>query len=662
MTNISKAQSSSSGIPIEKVVLYSSGVGYFEHQGQVNGNASTELRFRAAQMNDVLKSLLLQDLDGGKISAVVYPSQDPIDKILGSFDIDLSGNPSLGTVLTQMRGASVIIRTGTDQHQGTILGVEQVSRTVDGTVVTSDAVNIIKGGVIRSLPLSQVDSIEMNDSGLQEEFSRALQAVAQARDQDKKPLQISHAGSGQRRVRVGYIVEAPVWKTSYRLVLPEEDTDKGYLQGWSIVENQTENDWENVELTLVSGRPISFIQDLYKPLYVQRPVVQFELHENLIPQSHERGQILNLPAVQASAKMRSRAPMDSNDEVVMAEGAMADVGSSWVSAIGSVQSNASAGEVGELFQYVIGNVSLPRQRSAMIPVVTEEVEMQRVSIFNQSAQPKHPLHGVRINNGTDLHLMQGPATVLDAGSYAGDARMNELPAGGNQLVSYALDFEMQVDVEQHGGATEMQTARIVNGVLESQRKRSARSVYTMRNESGKQRSVIVEHPRKGGNWSFTGSARPIESTEAYHRFEVEATADSTSILSVEEEQIVSQSIHLTNLDINAMRVHTRSGQIPPKVKEALQQAISLKQKLQQTDRQINDLEQKMNAITGEQERIRENMGSVERNTSYYKRLLAKLESQEDEIEKHQKDVEKLKANKLSQQRDLQEYLRGLNVN
>ena len=289
MASISKAQSQSAAIPIQKVVLYSSGVGYFEHDGQVNGAATTELRFRAAQMNDVLKSLLLQDLDGGRISTVVYPSQDPINKILGSFDIDLSGNPSLGSVLAQMRGSSITIESGNDVHSGVILGVETVSKHVEGALLTSEAVNIINAGSIKSLLLSDVDGITIDDASLQEEFNKALQAVAQARDQDKKPLHISHEGNGRRRIRIGYVVETPVWKTSYRLVLPEPGESQGYLQGWAIIENQTENDWENVELTLISGRPISFIQDLYNPLYVQRPVVQFELQENLAPQMYERG-------------------------------------------------------------------------------------------------------------------------------------------------------------------------------------------------------------------------------------------------------------------------------------------------------------------------------------------------------------------------------------
>lgn len=658
MTSESKAQTPSTALPIQKVELYSSGVGYFEHEGQVNGSATSELRFRSEQMNDVLKSLLLQDLDGGRISTVVYPSLDPINKILSSFDIDLSGNPSLGNVLTQMRGSSVTIQAGTDVHKGIILGVEQITRVLDGATVVSDAINIIEGSKIKSLSLAQIDGIELNDPALQQEFSKALQAVAQARDQDKKPLLISHEGNGRRRIRVGYVVEAPVWKTSYRLVLPEEGEDKGYLQGWSIIENQTENDWENVELTLISGRPISFIQDLYNPLYVQRPVVKFELQENLKPQMYARGM---RPEADEEAEGMADAMGAAMNKSVASRPSPVGRKRSAMNSVSSIQSAATTAEVGELFQYIIGSVSLPRQRSAMIPIVTEEIKMQRVSIFNAAVQPRHPLHGMRIENGTKVHLMQGPATVLDGGSYAGDARLNELPTGSKQLISYALDFEMQVDVDQKNSSTDVQTARIVNGVLETQRKQTSEVIYTMNNESQKKRSVVIEHPRKQ-KWELRDTDEPMEVTATHKRFLVDVDPSSTKAFTVNEEQINSQSVHLTSLDVSRLTAFATGGKIPDGVKKALTKAIELRRKVQQSEAQMQLKNQQLNEITEEQERIRENMGSVERNSSYYKRLLTKLESQEDQIEGFQKEINDLQRTKTKQQQDLQDYLRRLNVN
>jgi hypothetical protein len=209
-----------------------------------------------------------------------------------------------------------------------VLGVEKKQKPVgEGKMVDVWVMNLLLGGgAIRPVDLEQVAEIKLDDPKLQQELIKALAAVAASRDQDKKPVTLRFNGQGQRRVRIGYVVEAPVWKASYRLVLSanaknedagtggrgdaEKGKDKGAagqavkdkeenaaggkgdggkLLGWAIVENQTDNDWEGVQLSLVSGRPISFIEDLYQPLYVPRPVVQPELYASLRPQTYAAG-------------------------------------------------------------------------------------------------------------------------------------------------------------------------------------------------------------------------------------------------------------------------------------------------------------------------------------------------------------------------------------
>jgi hypothetical protein len=81
---------------------------------------------------------------------------------------------------------------------------------------------------------------------------------------------------------------------------------------------------------------------------------------------------------------RSRRTLAAN----VAAGVTADMAAEPMDAGKSVQSIASAAKVGELFQYTVGNVSLPRQKSAMIPIVTDEIEIERLSIYNQSVLPR----------------------------------------------------------------------------------------------------------------------------------------------------------------------------------------------------------------------------------------------------------------------------------
>ena len=116
---------------------------------------------------------------------------------------------------------------------------------------------------------------------LESEVKKALETLQLSHDTQKKAVSIQFAGEGKRRVKVGYVVESPIWKTSYRLVLDKKE--KPFLQGWAIVENPTDEDWKDVRMALVSGRPISFQMDLYQPLYVPRPTVEPELFASLKP-------------------------------------------------------------------------------------------------------------------------------------------------------------------------------------------------------------------------------------------------------------------------------------------------------------------------------------------------------------------------------------------
>ncbi|MDQ3440754.1 MAG: hypothetical protein M3478_10440, partial [Planctomycetota bacterium] len=233
-------------VPVKQVVLFSSGVGYFEHFGTIKGGGTTELRFKTAQINDILKSLVLQDLDGGAVNTITYPSQDPVAKTLRSFQVDITANPSMAELLNQLRGAKVTVQESDRTIDGTILGVETKIRPIkdgDGEKPVERAfLNLIAGEKMLAVEMDNVRSIELQDPQLQDELTRALTALAQARAQDKKPAQINFSGEGDRRVRLGYVVETPIWKTSYRLILPATAEEKPKLQGWAIVENQTDND------------------------------------------------------------------------------------------------------------------------------------------------------------------------------------------------------------------------------------------------------------------------------------------------------------------------------------------------------------------------------------------------------------------------------------
>ena len=231
----------SSDVPLERVVLFNSGVGFFDRQGSVKGDAQIELKFNVEDINDLLKSMIVQDMGGGHISAVTYGSKDPITKTLKTFAIDLTSNPTLGQILNQVRGERVEI-DAPNPITGIILGVETKKKEIgkERDTIDVDMLNLLTQEGLRSVPLENVGTIRLLNEKLDKEFRQALKVLALGHDTDKKTVTLNFLGDGKRDVRVGYIQQAPIWKTSYRLVLKEDASP--FLQGWAIVENTTEED------------------------------------------------------------------------------------------------------------------------------------------------------------------------------------------------------------------------------------------------------------------------------------------------------------------------------------------------------------------------------------------------------------------------------------
>jgi hypothetical protein len=669
--------STSANVPVTKVFLFSSGVGYFEHTGTVNGNGSTELRFKTSQINDILKSIVLQDQDGGRVGAVTYPSQDPLAKTLRSFQVDITQNPSLAQLLEQLRGARVTVQSQAERLSGTILGVETRSRATERGQVDVAVLNLITGATIRAIELPSISNLSLDDPQLQEELAKALSALVQARDQDKKPVSIHFTGSGDRRVRIGYVVETPIWKTSYRLLLDE----KGKvcrLQGWAIVENQTESDWNDISLSLVSGRPISFMMDLYQPLYSTRPMVVPELYAGLRPRMYDAGileknervsmsktvdSIALAPRIRDSLAARSRRETYGPDAKALQMRLDEAATTSAVSALdaaASVEAIASAAKLGELFQYTVANVTLPRQKSAMLPIITDSVEIERLSIYNAAVLRSNPLNGVRLKNTTGKNLLQGPVTVLDKGNYAGDARVDNLPPGQERLLSYGIDLDMVVDNTKNTQTSTLLTARIDKGVLIVDRRLVVSQEYAADNKSDQDKMLVIEHPVRYG-FKLVDTQKPVETTATHYRFKGSAAAHKVTTLTVKEEVVQSESIALLPADVSRLVIYNRSGEIPAAVREALAKAIQLKQAIVDVERQIAERNQAIAEITNEQNRIRENMKILAQSTQYYERLLAKLNEQESSIERLQKERDGLTARRDALRKDLSDYVSALTI-
>ncbi len=682
-TKAQAQEENAAAIPLKRVVMFSSGVAFFERGGQVTGDARLDLQFHSRDINDLLKSMVLQDLGGGRISTVSYGSKDPITRTLSTFSIDLTSNPTLADLLSQIRGERVEIEAP-DKLAGTIVGVEHRTRRVgENDTVEVAFLNLLTEDGLRSVSLDNVGRIKLANAKLDAELRQALAILAMSHDTDKKTVSLNFLGAGERQVRVGYIQEAPIWKTSYRLVLSDDEAP--LIQGWAIVENTTEEDWSDVNLTLVSGRPISFIMDLYQPLYVSRPVVMPELYASLRPRtydqdlaeaerefadaagrpnaSYESASLAKKDATREKAlQEQNRALARSrNGDFAYADDKAQGGGGKAMRPGDSVRSVAQAGDVGEMFQYVIATpVSLERQRSAMLPIVNQSIEAEKVSIYNQAVHAKHPLNGARLKNTTDLHLMQGPITVFDGGAYAGDAQIQDLQPGTDRLISYAMDLDTEVAPTSDPVATHLLSAKFIKGVLHVSHKHTRKQSYVVKNSGSAAKKVLIEYPLDT-NWKLLEPMEPAEKTRDLYRFLVNAEPGKPESIDIREERTIGQQIAVMNMDDNSIRYYINAKEVSQEVKDALSEVIKRKQALAQVVNQRNELDRQIQVIFQEQSRIRQNMTELPKDSELFRRYLTKFNEQEDSIEQLRAQVQQSIDDEAKQRKALDEFLIGLDL-
>jgi hypothetical protein len=681
-------------LPVTQVILFSSGVGHFLREGEVEGSARVDLTFRVEHINDLLKSMVVQDLGGGNVNSVSYDSQDPIEKTLRSFAINLNNNPTFGNVLTQARGEKVEVvmqQTATTQPgtmTGSILGVERQKLPSKDGNLECEVLNLWCADGVRSIKMVDVQRVRFLNPVIENEMKRALDTLALSHDTQKKAVSLTFSGEGKRPVRVGYVTENPIWKTSYRLVIGKEG--KPFLQGWAVVENTTDDDWQNVRMALVSGRPISFQMDLYQPLYIPRPVVDLELFASLRPVVYggrmdgNNGVLAFNPApppvnapmpVTAASTTPYAIPTEGATRTVTRATVGMDQASREAHALHvrkemnsnlgldrGVQSVANAGSLGDFFQYIIDHpVSLPRQKSAMLPVINQNAEGTRISIYNETVQAKHPLLGLKFKNTSGLHLMQGPITVFEGSTYAGDARIADLQPNEERLISYAVDLGTEVEPVAKRQPDRLIAVKVNRGLLYATNKVVEEKTWNIKNRSEHDRTVIVEHPYRGADFKLVKPEKPTERTRDLYRFEAKVAKGESGKVEVVEERDVVSTVTLTHSDDETIRFFMQSPVSSPKVKAALEKAVELKNTMALTQREIQQVQREMQIIIDDQGRLRANMANLPSNSAAYKRYLQKFDEQEPKIEQYQDQIRKLQQKEHSERKAYEAFLMSLNV-
>ena len=271
-------------LPVTQVVLYKHGVAFFERSGTLSAGESARLDFDASEMNDVLKSLTIAEKGGGRISGLRYDSMDPLGHTLQQFPFRIGEAQPLSSMLDKLQGARLELKFGNESLTGVVVSGRLVPGT-DRQAEREQLTLMLDNGDLRTVDLSAASSIHFPDPGLQRQFQDYLAAVAAARSKEKRSVYIDSSDAKERQVVASYIVPTPVWKSSYRLIFGA--AGQPVLEGWAIVDNTSSEDWTKVHLSLVSGRPISFISQLYQPKYLTRPEAELPDDSAARPVVHE---------------------------------------------------------------------------------------------------------------------------------------------------------------------------------------------------------------------------------------------------------------------------------------------------------------------------------------------------------------------------------------
>jgi hypothetical protein len=624
-------------LPVREVILYKHGLAYFERGGEVKAGEAARLDFKAQEMNDVLKSLTINDRSGAKINGVRYDASEPLDKRLSEFPFEVSPEAPLSKLLDQMKGARIELVIGTQPVAGTIVGArlvkaEEKTAEHDSLILMSDA------GDIRTFDLSAATSIRLADPKLQTQLKDYLAVLNGSRSQDRRSVVIESTSAGARQISASYMTPAAVWKSSYRLIFGQQA--EPLLEGWAIVDNTSGDDWNNVKLSVVSGRPISFITELYEPKYVNRPRADVAEEGPAAPVvfagalGMQRSEAAKAAPAPPPAQARRSNPAGEN--FVHSEIAPA-----------AVAATASGQDLGELFEYNFNSpVTVKRGESSMLPFLQQRINARKLLIYQESFG-LHPMNAADISNSTGKTLDGGPITVYDANTYAGEALVETVKANDKRLISYGVDLGTRVSTVWDSSRQVTREVHVRRGAVTTKSAIEETRTFTIKNVDPKEKTLIIEHPQRPGYTLL--SQKASELTPTSYRFEVRVGPSGTSNFAVREERVFDQNLGVSNVTPELISTWLQNKALSDAGRKTLEDIQRAKQDIAANDDALAGVRTDQQNLTQDQTRLRQNIDSL-RNVAgqqdlvqQYARQLATNETQLAALRDKENDLRKKKS-------------------
>ena len=676
-------------LPVRKVVLYKNGVGYFEHAGSVNGNQRVAIDFTSPQLNDVLQSLTVLDEGGGRIAGVNYNSTTPLAEQLKSLSLGMTDDPTSTELFQALRGQRVEV---TGAPGGTITGrlmaietrTEKTNGGDNATTIDKYYLTLVAGsGAVRVIELTPALSVRPLDANLQGQLDRYLQLLSTTHSTGLRHLTLDALGAGQRQLRVSYISEVPVWKSTYRLVFPRTPNGNATMQGWAVVDNTVGADWDNVQLSLVAGAPQSFIQPLSQPIYTRRVEIPISTEAQLTPQTHEAGEQNRNFAALASLGLgvssslpnrpkKQNAPSPSVAADALAVQTDSNVVSTLISSeeISSIATKNSAdlarpgqspsgssvdrvsdaikeGDVttsafDDFFEYALtAPVTIHKNESAMVPILQQELPAVHVTLWSEK-EPT-PLRAVWLENKSKLTLDSGSFSIFESGEFAGEGLLDPIHPGERRLLSYAADQAVRVKVSARNGERTLHHVQIRKGsVIETYMDVDAKT-YSAINSGDLDRDVLIEQPRHTNDWTLDGDLKAAETSPNIYRFKLPVAAHTTAKLEVRERGPEKTAVYLNAYNNQSVYLLDLVKRVPEAL-DKLKPVIDAEDALADLDRRINESKQIEAPAAADEARDRENLTALKGNDAA-KRFVDELNRAEDLLQATRKQTAGLEAQK-----------------
>ncbi|MFQ5619973.1 MAG: DUF4139 domain-containing protein [Rhodospirillales bacterium] len=639
-------------LALKRVMLSTGGVGYFEYEARVEGDADLELEVRLDQVDDVLKSIVVYD-DTGAVGTISLPGRKPLAQVFRDLPFGRKALTSPVRLLNALQGARVAA-VGQRRLQGRIIRVEaEKTQLGDGrATVTRHRVSLLTADGVQQFVLEEAESVRFVDGALQAQVERALAATARHRVRGKRTLSIAVKGKKQRTVRVAYVAAAPLWKSTYRLTLSGGGgADSALMQGWAVIENMSGHDWTGVELTMVSGNPVTFRQALYASYYVERPEVPVEVLGRILPRP-DQGAVGRADKVaqarpgKKAAKRRARrggitgAPSKALSAFEMG-GRASDSTAAPPASAPRPAPPALLAESREAATQVLFRlpepVSVESGDSLVVPIVNREVPARRVALYQPATHATRPLASLRLKNDGPSGLPPGVLTIYErapksgAVAYVGDARLTTLPAGEERLVSFALDQKTKVDRAMKHRQT-LARGSVNRGVFKRTVIDRQTTTYRLKAPAREERTVLVEHPRRTGWKLVSPRGDGVELTKNTYRMEVKLDKGAKEVFEVVMERPRQETLRVMSMSSSQIASFARANALSAEVRKAFARMAELKSAMARHGRDEKTLEDEQKTIVNDQKRIRGNIARIARGSDLYNRYIQKLNKQEDRLE------------------------------